>query len=438
MIFGSIEFLLYFLPIFMLVYYLAPKKYKNIVLVAGSLIFYAYGDPVWLALLIVSVVVNYFVGLHLSGKGGLTAAVAVNVAVLLFMKCVRWELGFPLGLSFYTFQTLSYLIDVYRKEFPAEKNIVKYAVYITGFMQLVSGPIVRYGEMREALEDRECSAETYTEGFQIFIMGLAAKVLLADRLGILWNDIQVRGFEAVSTPLAWVGAFAFSLQLYFDFYGYSVMAVGLGRMMGFDLPENFRHPYLSGSVREFYRRWHMTLGRWFCRYVYIPLGGSRKGEFVTVCNLIVVWMLTAVWHGNTWNYLIWGMFLCVLILLERFVSRKVRVRIPLLGHLYLWIVIPVSWMCFAIPRLSDLKLYLGRMFGLIPPELTARMDWQKALTNYGGLLVVAAVCCTPVINMVYDRLKNNRIGKLLLCVLFWMCVAEIRRAGANTFLYFSY
>ena len=308
MIFSSIEFLLFFLPFFLITYAIVPARIKNVTLLSGSLVFYALGDSRYLALLMMSVVVNYFFGLHL-GRGArqrgkdkgykrsrldrkrrtlLWLAVGMNVGLLVWFKYSADTEDFPLGLSFYTFQILSYLIDVYRGEQQKETSFVSLATYIVMFPQLVSGPIVSYGEVREALGRRPFTLGGIQEGLKVFTMGLAAKVLLADRTGLLFRELQVTGFESISTPLAWLGAVAYSLRLYFDFYGYSLMAVGLGRMLGFELPANFRNPYMAVSVRDFYRRWHMTLGRWFCKYVYIPLGGNRRGELRTMGNLILV------------------------------------------------------------------------------------------------------------------------------------------------------
>ena len=341
MIFSSIEFLLCFFPVFLLCYSLTPRKLKNATLLLGSLIFYAFGDVRSLPILMASILFNYFIGRGMAEpdrrKGAygkrqkrriekknrrlLAAAVVVNIGVLCLFKYLPGRAGLPLGISFYTFQVLSYLIDVYRGEQKKELSFVRFAAYISMFPQLVSGPIVLYGEVRSKLWNRRFCAETLQDGLKVFTAGLAAKVLLADRIGILWHDVQVTGFESISTPLAWLGAVAFSLKIYFDFYGYSLMAVGLGRILGFELPQNFREPYMAVTVRDFYRRWHMTLGRWFCKYVYIPLGGSRNGELRTALSLLAVWFLTGIWHGSTANFLIWSMMLWLLIVMERQAER---------------------------------------------------------------------------------------------------------------------
>lgn len=417
-----------------------------------------------MVLLMISVLINYMIGLHLEqskrqkGKDKIqrknkyekrrcrlfVVAIIGNIGVLAFFKIVSGKTGIPLGISFYTFQMMSYLIDVYRGEQRKETSFVRLATYVTMFPQLISGPIVSYGEVRDSLRERSFSAETLEEGMKVFTVGLAFKVLLADRLGLLWHDVQVTGFESISTPLAWLAAIAYSMKIYFDFYGYSLMAVGLGKVLGFELPENFRTPYMACSVRDFYRRWHITLGRWFCRYVYIPLGGNRRGELRTVCNLLAVWLLTAIWHGSTANFLIWGMLLWLLIVFERQLSalgcdkvfeKRLLKWIP---HLYLWIVIPVTWVCFAVTDVSQLQIILGRMFGVVKGISVGAGDWVKALQDYWYLLGIGAVACTPALQKVFQRWKDNVFCKLILVALFWLCIWRLQVEGQNPFMYFRF
>lgn len=484
MAFSSIEFLLFFLPIFFILYGLTPSRYKNITLLVGSIVFYTLGELRYLPLLAVSVVVNYFVGRFLGAgvddknksknknkvkgrnkskngrnyetwyreanrrewrKAVLFFALMGNLGTLLFFKSAVAEKALPLGLSFYTFQIVSYLIDVHRRDVPAERSFVKFATYIIMFPKLISGPIVNYGEVSEALDNRRMSWRNVQHGLKLFTLGLAAKVLLADRMGYLWNDVQVRGFESISTPLAWLGALAFSLNIYFDFYGYSLMAMGLGRMMGFSLPDNFRTPYMARSVRDFYRRWHMTLGRWFCDYVYIPLGGNRRGELCTVRNLLIVWALTGLWHGGRGNFLLWGILLWALIVIERQVQtflerhpvggKSIGKRLLIVPHLYLWAVIPVTWMCFAITDVRELFVYLGRMFGAAPQYMVLRNDWLRALQTYGGLFAFSVFACTPFIRRVYRRFRDSMVMNVALAILFWICVWRIMVYGNNPFMY---
>lgn len=516
--FNSIEFLLFFLPIFLLLYALAPDKIKNMILLSGSLIFYTLGELKSLPVLAVSVFVNYIFGLGMGrgrtvkagsvpeaearnkrqeskaenkklnsglkeneekslrviniqrenqdvqhqkeygkevqkgnktdGRGGrpglknrviFLAALSFNIGLLAVFKYVKKSL--PLGISFYTFQNLSYLIDVYRGEQEREVSLIKYAAGATMFPKITSGPIVRYGEIREALQRREFGMRSVQEGLKVFTMGMAAKILLADQVGLLWRDVQIAGFESISTPLAWLGAVSYSLMLYFDFYGYSLMAAGLGRMLGFGLPENFKNPYMAVSVRDFYRRWHMTLGGWFCRYIYIPLGGNRKGEFRTVCNLLAVWVLTAVWHGSTANFLIWGLLLWLAIVIERQFEALGAGRLFDRGagrvfvHLYLWAVIPVTWMCFAITDVDQLQIFLGRMFHIVPALQVSLGDWKRALADYGWLLGMGLFACTPALQKLFRRFKDSLPGAVILAVLFWWCVWRIQMKGQNPFMY---
>ncbi len=505
MIFSSVEFLLFFLPLFLAVYGLTPARMKNITLLGGSLIFYAWGEPRYLLLLMVSVLVNFYAGRHLEASprdgeeegdekfhmeqygreawygrslqgredlagwgsgperqdlyGGeaasdrrtqgikrrlwLAGAVGFNVGLLVAFKTGLVPGGLPLGISFYTFQSLSYLFDVY-KGMRAETSFGIFATYLAMFPQLISGPLVRYRDLQGTLRSREFRGRGLQEGLKVFTMGLAFKVLLADRIGLLWQEVQVTGFESISTPLAWLGAAAFSLKIYFDFYGYSLMAMGVGRMLGFKLPENFRSPYMACTVREFYQRWHMTLGGWFREYVYIPLGGNRRGEFRTVCNLLAVWLLTAVWHGSTANFLIWGMLLWLFIVMERQLealgAADFLKRVPgkLLSRLYLWTVIPVTWMCFDIKEVEELQIYLGRMFGIGAGGRVSPGDWVNALQNYRWLFLVGMISCTPVVINLFRRFRDSVPGSILLAALFWFCVWRLQVEGKNPFMYFDF
>lgn len=440
MIFNSIEFLLFFLPLFLAVYYIAPTKLKNIVLVLGSLLFYCYGDARNAVLLICSVIINFFVGKVLGEDGKhkwlFGVAVCGNLAVLLGFKLYLSGFLLPLGFSYYTFQIISYLTDVYRGEEEPEGRFLSFLVYVLMFPRLTLGPIVYYGEVKTQLRRRTVTVEDFEKGFQLFTLGLAGKVLLADRIGLLWTEIGTTGYESISTPLAWLGAVAFSLKLFFDFGGYSLMAVGLGRMLGFTLPQNFRYPYMACSVREFYKEWHITLGRWFGKYLYIPLGGSRRGLFRTIINLFIVWIATAFWHGCTLNFFLWGGILFLLIVVEKLLGDKVHLKV--LPHLYIWFVIPITWICFAITKTDDLLIYLGRMFGLTDGIAISPGDWLLALKDYHVLLGIGAVCCTPLVEKLYRRVEKTLIGKVLLAVLFWFCVRRISLEGNNPFMYLHF
>lgn len=466
MVFSSIEFLLGFLPIFLVIYYLTPAVYKNVILFIGSLFFYAYGEPKYVLLLLASIVLNYFCGRMITPGGkykkavkraGFIGMVSVNIGMLALFKWAPKHWALPLGVSFYTFQIISYLADVYRGEIEAEKSFLKLGTYISMFPQLVAGPIVTYSEVSDALKAPGISPKDMDAGLKTFVWGLSMKVLIADRLSILWNEISTIGYISISTPLAWMGAISYSMQIYFDFYGYSLMAIGLGRMLGFKLPVNFNMPYMAGSIREFYRRWHMTLGRWFTKYVYIPLGGSRKGIVRTLGNLLLVWALTSLWHGGSINFLIWGMSLCFFIMLEKIIERAVSKRkkkaflkygrdeekkstllFSLCRHAYVFLIIPVTWMCFAISRTDDLVIYLGRMFGIAGGINVNQGIFLDKWKRYGLLLLMGAFFCTPFGEKLFKKVKDRLWGMILLTGLFWLCIWYLITMGDNPFMYFRF
>jgi len=437
----------------MLGYYLTPAKAKNFVLLAGSLVFYTCGEPWYVLLLVMSVLLNFYsakmidrIKVQGDRRAVFLMTLFVDVGILAFFKLSpfmqKWmggEIALPLGISFYTFQILSYLIDVYRREIPAEKSLVSFATYAAMFPQISSGPIVYYSEISGALHGRRVTLKDLDSGMKTFVYGLGMKILVADRLAILWHELQTTGFVSISTPLAWLGAFSYSMQLYFDFYGYSLMAVGLGRMLGFKLPQNFNMPYMAKSIREFYRRWHMTLGRWFRKYIYIPLGGSRRGLAVTLQNLLIVWLLTSFWHGAGAHFFFWGLGLCLFIMLERIMDMGgVLDRSKVFGHLYVLFVVPLTWVCFAIPDLGDLRIYFGRLFGFVAGVNVKTGDFLQALQNYGLYLLVGVLLCTPLPKKLFERFKNNFFGMVILAILFWMCVDRIYSAGNNPFMYLRF
>ena len=456
MLFSSIPFLYTFLPCVLILYFLVPGWLKNTVLLLSSLFFYAWGEPRFVVFMVIAIVQGYVFGLLAEkfrdrpkqAKLCLWASAVVSLGLLCYCKYADFfisgfntltglslpllHVALPIGISFYTFQILSYQIDVYRGEVSREYSFLKFATYVIMFPKLISGPITRYGDISDSLTERTFTVRGLEDGMKLFILGLAAKVLLAD-------EVQVTGFESISTPLAWLAAIAYSMEIYFDFWGYSLMAMGLGRMMGIELPANFRRPYMARSVRDFYRRWHMTLGQWFCRYVYIPLGGSRQGELRTIFNLLVVWMLTAFWHGAGWNFFCWGGLLWICIVLERQLGRlKFVHKMKVLPHIYLWLVIPMSWMCFAITDLSQLQVYLDKMLWLVPGFSGGYEDAWKALSTYGGLLLVSGLACTPVIEKLYHKWQDKLPVKVLLSGLFWYCIWRLLLEGNNPFMYFSF
>ena len=442
--FVNIDFLFYFLPLYFLLYALTPRKLRNVTLLIGSMAFYYFGEREYLIVLPVSIGVHYLLGRLLEktkGKGILEIAVVFDLAMLAIFK-----LGFgkiPLGLSFFTFQGISYMADIKSREISAEKNPWHLALYMGMFPKIGSGPLVSYAQIKKDLIDRKITAEAFQKGLQYFVLGLTAKVLLADRLQIIWHEVEVAGYESITWRYAWIGAIAFSLKLYFDFYGYSLMAIGLGKMMGFSLPDNFQTPYLARSVRDFYRRWHITLGMWFRKYVYIPLGGSRRGNARTILNLLAVWFLTGLWHGFSMNFVLWGLFLWCLLVMERcmglLTERLTFVKkLMVLPHVYLLFVIPISWMFFAITDMTQLQFYLNRMFGIGEALNVNIYDWLIALQRHGGILAAAIVCATGVAERILAKKEKSPVWNLILAGLFWLCVWKIMRQGSNPFQYVNF
>ena len=468
MIFSSLLFILVFLPVVLVLYYIVPISARNVVLLIGSIVFYTYGEPRYIFLLLGSVCFNYIMGRCLDVKNRflrvffLTVGISSNLSLLFFFKLLPGELELPLGISFYTFQSISYLVDVYRKEVQPEHSLIRMGTYIMMFPQLIVGPIVTYGEVEKQLKNPKVSIEGLDQGLKDFSMGLAMKVLLADRLTFLWKDISTIGYSSISVPMAWLGAVSFSLQIYFDFFGYSMMAVGLGKMLGYHLPENFNRPYMASSVREFYRRWHMTLGRWFTKYVYIPLGGSRGKWYKTIINLLIVWIMTSFWHGTSANFILWGMLLYFVIMIEKMIairrsSRKNRtwqqqiwqeqiVHRPAKEHFFLriWkhtyviLLILISWVCFAITDVNQLITYLGRMFGIIPGVLVNHEVFWQACIKYGVTMILGILMCTEAAHKFYVKAKDSLLGMIVLTALFWLSIWYLIMAGNNPFLYFRF
>ena len=468
MVFSSLPFLFVFLPAFFLCYGLAPTRWKNFLLFGGSVAFYAYGaleTPLYIALLLVTIGVNWLVGLRLAPgrprrKLWLIVGLVYDFFWLLLFKYAgfffdngaalwnfatgdavsrSWSLILPIGISFYTFQIASYLIDVYWEKVEPARSFVDLGAYLCMFPQLIAGPIVQYTQVAEQLKSRSASLADIDEGLRIFVLGLGSKVLLANRIGALWSDAQAAGFDSLSTPAAWMAAAAFSFQLYFDFYGYSLMAVGLGRIMGFDLPENFRDPYQSLSMTEFWRRWHITLGSWFREYVYIPLGGNRVSKSKIIRNLLIVWLLTGFWHGASWNFILWGLLLFVLLTVERFGLRAFFERHRWVGHLYMLLAIPLSWMLFAITDFSQLGVFFSRLFpldGQIGGIFAG--DWLEFGQVYGHWLALCLLFCTPLPKKLWAKVKTTPVAILFLLAVFWAAVYCLYMGMNDPFLYFRF
>lgn len=445
--FSGMEFLFRFLPAFLVVYYITPKRYRNTVLLFGSIAFYAMGEPYFILLLIAAVWLNYFLAGKIyytgSNKKWLAAALIMDVSILVVFKLLGAFFGsiiLPLGLSFYLFKMVSFQMDIYRGEITELPTFKRTAVYFMMFPQIVSGPIMRFSEGAFLLEKREYSWEKLEEGLQYFILGLGTKVLLADRLAILWKDIHVIGYESISTPLAWLGAVGYSMELYFDFWGYSLMASGLCVMLGFPFIKNFDHPYASRSIGEFWRRWHMTLGSFFKDYVYIPLGGSRQGVFRTVKNLFIVWLFTGLWHGVSVNFILWGMSLFCLIVIEKLWLNRIWDKFPLAGRCYVLLLIPVTWVFFAVTDPGQLFIYLGRMFPFAGGEGISvnTRDFLKYLGMYWKYLLAGGLLCIPAVYRFFEKHRRNPAAVIITVLIFWVSVYCVVSMGNNPFAYLKF
>ena len=446
-VFSSLEFILVFLPIFFIIYAIAPKTWKNAVLVLGSLAFYAYGSwehPEHIVFLIFSVILNFSIGKCLGCgrfRDGVLMAIGLifNIIPLVWFKVHIDDVILPVGISFFTFQNLSYIFDVKRRSVEREDSLLDYAAYISMFPQLIAGPIITYRQIKPQLKQRRVAKEDISRGISQFIIGLGFKVLIANRIGGLWLNIKTIGYESISTPLAWMGIVAFALQIYFDFYGYSLMAMGLGSVMGFRYPKNFDNPYRSVTMSEFYRRWHMTLGNWFRDYVYIPLGGNRKGGFRTVCNLFLVWLLTGLWHGINLNFLIWGLGLCLLIILEKFVFRKFLEKYRFVGHIYVMAVIPLMWFVFAMTDWNEFMVYVSRLFP-IGGDYSGIFegDYIKYLSLYGAYFLAGILLCTKLPDWIWRKCRKNFMGKIILILILAASLYCMYMGLNDPFLYFRF
>ena len=458
MVFSSILFLFRFLPITLAIYYLAPRKLKNLVLVIASLFFYSWGEVRYFPIMLASTIVDYtcsrMIESHPEKKGvrrfWMGVSLLFNLGSLGFFKYTNFfaenlnallgtdfggiSLTLPLGISFYTFQTLSYTIDVYRGKTKAERNILDFAAFVTLFPQLIAGPIVKYTDVSRELKEREITLQHISDGIVLFIFGLGKKVLIANNVGSLWDQVQAIGFANISTPLAWLGIIAYSFQIYFDFSGYSLMAIGMGKMLGFQFPPNFNYPYISKSMTEFWRRWHMTLGGWFREYVYIPLGGNRCSKARNIFNIFVVWAATGFWHGASWNFVLWGLFFFLFLMIEKTFLLKHLEKGRVWPHVYVLFFLILSWALFAITDFSQLGLFLTKLFAF-----DGGNDWIYYLKNYLISFAIAAFCSVPLVEKIYQKVEKYTFVKILILgVILIVSVAYLVDATYNPFLYFRF
>ncbi len=465
MLFSGIPFLYYFLPCVLILYAIAPRKFKNFVLFISSLFFYAWGEPKYVFLMLGTIICGYFLALAIEKwRGRPLSKFALILSAVLFLSALGifkyadffiknfnavtglsvplLKIALPIGISFYTFQILSYTIDVYRGDVAARHNFVDLAAYITMFPQLIAGPIVRYADIEGSLTTREHTFSKTAEGVSLFVCGLAKKILIANVLGEVCDIFRASGEKTVL--FFWIFGITYMLQIYFDFSGYSDMARGLGKFFGFDFTLNFNYPFISKSITEFWRRWHISLGTWFRDYVYIPLGGNRKGPLRHVFNICVVWFLTGFWHGAEWNFILWGVYFAILLLCEKFIWGKVLERLGALRHIYVLFLILISFIIFNCTTLSDIGTYVGGLFGLGGEAFANHMTLYY-LRSYLVVIILAIIGATPIPKMLYNKLSSSKLGgavsvikPVILAILLIVMTAYLVDGSFNPFLYFRF
>ena len=468
MLFSSIVFLFTFLPAVMILYYLLPVRFRNVILLLASLVFYAWGEPVYLFLMLLSILFNYFSGLDIArnlqdkraAKRSLVFNLIINLAVLGFFKYEGFVLDtlngilpvhisyhalpLPIGISFYTFQILSYIIDVYRGNVKVQTNLPNFALYVTMFPQLIAGPIVQYADVDEQLASREVSRTKFGEGSMYFIRGLAKKVLLANTSGMIFTEVSGLAKGNIAVMTAWLGAFAYMFQIYFDFSGYSDMAIGLGKMFGFEFNMNFNYPYVSKSITEFWRRWHISLSSWFRDYVYIPLGGNRVSKSRHIFNLMVVWFLTGLWHGAAWNFVAWGLYYGVILIIEKYLLSPVLDRLPdVVRHIYSIVLVVIGWVLFFSSSFGQAADYIRVMFGAGAHGFADR-ESMYLLTSNLILWLILIFGSTPLVHFRYEHMLRTKkwnttiINSVVYAALFIVCIAYLVTETYNPFLYFRF
>ena len=457
MLFSSISFLYYFLPCVLVLYFLVPRHFKNVILLITSLFFYAWGEPRLVLLMLVTIAIGYVLGILIEKdaehkKLYLILAIVSFLGALAYFKYANFfvdnfnqvtglsiplvRVALPIGISFYTFQILSYNIDVYRGEVKAQRNPIDLAAYITMFPQLIAGPIVRYKDVAVQLENREHNISKVADGIRRFIFGLSKKILIANVLGEMCEGFRLS--DEKSVLFYWMYAIAFSLHIYFDFSGYSDMAIGLGKIFGFDFLENFNYPYISKSITEFWRRWHISLGNWFRDYVYIPLGGSRVKRGRHLFNILVVWMLTGFWHGAAWNFIIWGLYFAVLLVIEKTFLLKYLERTKVLSHIYVLFAVVVSFVIFNASSITQVMADIGGMFGRGDLPLVSG-EALYYLKSYAAIGILAIVGATPLPKKIVSRWKGLQYAEpVVLLVLLIMITAYLVDGSFNPFLYFRF
>lgn len=469
MVFSSMIFLWLFLPIVLVLYFISNNKFKNIILLISSLIFYAWGEPKYIILMIISVLINYVYGILIDkyrkyDKKILFLAIITNLGLLGYFKYFNFfssninkvfgremlelkEIILPIGISFYTFQILSYVIDLYRKEIKVQKNILNLALYVSFFPQLIAGPIVKYKDVEEEINERSVNLELFASGVRKFVYGLGKKVILSNTLALITDTIYLNDISSLNTPVVWLAALTYTLQIYFDFSGYSDMAIGLGRMFGFHFPENFNLPYISESITEFWRRWHISLSTWFKQYLYIPLGGNRKGKLRTYINLFIVFFATGLWHGASFNFIAWGLYYGIFLIIERIFLKKIldKNKFKLINNLYVMLIVIIGWVLFRANGLRHALEIIKLMFSFDFSKTYILLPTFINLKTI-GIIVISILLCGPTQKM-FNKLKNkekikkvyeNRLEFIVIIFILTFSIFELVASSYNPFIYFRF
>ena len=468
MVFSSVVFLYIFLPVMLLMYFAAPKKLKNLIMILASLVFFAWGEIRYIFIMLILAIMDFLCGKGIDKNSNnrkkqklyLFIDVGVNLLILFFFKYADfiianinaifninlplWNIPLPIGVSFNTFQSLSYIIDVYRGTVKCEKSFYNYLTYTTLFPQIIAGPIVRYETVDEELETKKISMDNFSRGMRRFIIGLGKKVLIANNVGALWHMIEIGAYSEMSVLLSWLGIIAFALQIYFDFSGYSDMAIGLANIFGMDFDENFNYPYISKSITEFWRRWHITLGSWFRDYIYIPLGGNRKGFLKQIRNILIVWFLTGAWHGASWNFILWGVFFGIILIVEKLGLLKILDKLPKwTNHIYTIVLVLISWVIFSFEDLNLVKQYLLSMFHLNGNSII-NAEGLYYLKNYFIIILIGMILSTPLITNIFKKIeqKQTNIRSIIISTIYIgilvLSTASLVSDSYNPFLYFRF
>lgn len=471
MVFSSMTFIWIFLPILLFVYYISKEKYRNIILLFFSLIFYSWGEPKYIVLMLISILVNYIFGRILdkcnkkkNKKIVLIVSIVFNLGLLVYFKYFNFiatnidniigqnvipnkNIVLPIGISFYTFQIMSYIIDLYRGDIKVQKNLLNLALYISFFPQLIAGPIVKYKDIDEQLQKRTVTIEKFSNGIKRFVYGLAKKVIFANTLAYIADTIFNSNIELLNMPIAWLGAICYTLQIYFDFSGYSDMAIGLGKMFGFEFMENFNLPYISESITEFWRRWHISLSTWFKEYLYIPLGGNRKGKIRTYINLLIVFLATGIWHGASWNFVVWGLFNGFFLVIERIKLKELldKNKLKFVNHIYALLVIIFGWVLFRADTLRSALQYMKIM--IIPSKQLANFDTSLIINNRNIIMIIVVILFSGILQTIFNKLKNKEKIKevyhryfevIVISLLMFISIMMLASNTYNPFIYFRF